>query len=67
MKRQFKKLGLVYIREKGCTCIQHPHYDLYEDNGLGTNTGYAVACILAYDKDTVKLLKKWVKENNHGL
>jgi len=67
MKREFKKLGITYIPYKGASCIQHPHYDLYEDDGKGEGTGYAVACILASDKESVKLIRQWIKQHNKNM
>lgn len=64
MSRKFKKLGLCYLREKNMACIKHPHYDLYEDDGTGKNTGYSVACILPSDKESINLIRKWIKKHN---
>ena len=64
MKRKFKKLGLCFIRESGMSCIRHPHYDLYEDDGTGNNTGYWIACVLHSDKQSINLIRKLIKKHN---
>lgn len=64
MPRKFKNLRLSYISNKGLNCIQHPHYDLYEDDETGQNTGSNVACILFADKESINLIRKWIKKHN---
>ncbi|MEK6884699.1 MAG: hypothetical protein AABY22_34020 [Nanoarchaeota archaeon] len=58
-----KIFGLAYINLKGCACINHPHYDLYEDDGTGNKTGRWIACILT-DKEGANLIRKWIKRHN---
>ncbi len=53
------KLKLTYIPYVGCSCIQHPHYDLHTDEKEPSN----VACILT-DKEGAKLIRKWIKRHN---
>ena len=59
MPKKRKKLALAYIRLKGASCIQHPHYDLYTDEKEPCN----IACILT-DKEGAKLIRKWIKKHN---
>lgn len=55
-----KKLQLVYLRDKGMSCIKHPHYDLCTVEKDPKN----IACILVSGKVEINIIKKMVKDYN---
>lgn len=57
------KLQLVYLRDAGMSCIQHPHYDLCTDEKNPEN----VACVLVNGKECIAILKKMVKLYNESI
>lgn len=57
-----KKLQLVYIPFKFCSCVAQPHYDLCTDEEHPEN----IACILT-DSEGAKLVRKWIKKHNEEL